>query len=845
MPNLDAVSLRRGLGLWALLLLCVGSLLLSPSALSAERTGRAAATGTLESKEEAETLNAILSDYDIFTLSSIRQHSLKKRDLESQTHVERLISFTTLGRHFKLYLTSSRDHFSETFKATIVGKDGKEKDYPVKWQDFLIGHVVGEEGSRVQAHIDDKDFMAHIITDEGEYNMEPIWRFVNSTSDDRILAYKSADIKDFGRLHSPSVCGYIKQDEINLDLGTAQEAKKEHFHREKRHKTPADRRRDTCKLLIVADHRFFKQMGRSEESTTINYLIELIDRVDDIYRNTTWGGEFKGYGVQIEQILLNSVENTTTNGKRHYNMPGNYPDEKKEAWDVKALLEQFSFDIAEKASNVCLAHLFTYQDFEHGTLGLAYVGSPKPQAPGGICPKPYPAKGSAKSVYLNTGLTTTKNYGKTILTKEADLVTTHELGHNFGAEHDPDNIADCAPSDDQGGKFVMYPIAVSGDHDNNKRFSSCSKQSIYKTLEGKAKDCFKERNNKVCGNSRVDEGEECDPGLLHMSEDPCCTDQCKFRPMAECSDRNSPCCRTCKFEQAGKVCQEAINATCKGESTCTGKSSECPPPANAADETVCVDMGKCHNGDCIPFCEAVKNLKSCACNETDNSCKVCCKDRNGVCKPYEKSKGQFLFLRKGKPCTVGFCDGNGKCMKQVQDAIERLWDFIEKLNINTFGKFLADNIVGSVVVFSLAFWIPLSILVHCVDKRLDKQYEENTKSLFYPSNAEMDSASVRIVKLPSQSANRFQAPPIQPLAVVPPTVPAGPKIDHPRMATIQEDPSSDSHIDEDVLDEDFQNSGTVAKSFEDLTENPVARSEKAMSFRLQRQARIDSKETEC
>lgn len=52
--------------------------------------------------------------------------------------------------------------------------------------------------------------------------------------------------------------------------------------------------------------------------------------------------------------------------------------------------------------------------------------------------------------------------------QEADLVTTHELGHNFGAEHDPDNIPGCAPSDEQGGKFVMYPIAVSGDHPNNK-----------------------------------------------------------------------------------------------------------------------------------------------------------------------------------------------------------------------------------------------------------------------------------------------------------------------------------------------------------------------------------------
>lgn len=86
---------------------------------------------------------------------------------------------------------------------------------------------------------------------------------------------------------------------------------------------------------------------------------------------------------------------------------------------------------------------------------------------------------------------------------------------------------------------------------------------------------------------------------------------------------------------------------------------------------------------------------------------------------------------------MGFCDGavsfvsssvsagserevthvvslQGKCMKQVQDVIERLWDFIDKLDINTFGKFLADNIVGSVVAFSLLFWVPFSILVHCV-----------------------------------------------------------------------------------------------------------------------------------
>lgn len=136
--------------------------------------------------------------------------------------------------------------------------------------------------------------------------------------------------------------------------------------------------------------------------------------------------------------------------------------------------------------------------------------------------------------------------------------------------------------------------------------------------------CFKERNSKVCGNSRVEDGEECDPGLLHLNDDPCCSSDCKFKRGAQCryeiqkaglivqntfvkskytlklwinwskwgcqkilvvrvwvtheftclcslhSDRNSPCCRNCKFEKAGTRCQEAINATCKGISSCTG-----------------------------------------------------------------------------------------------------------------------------------------------------------------------------------------------------------------------------------------------------------------------------------
>uniref|UniRef100_A0A8C4I3P0 ADAM metallopeptidase domain 17 n=1 Tax=Dicentrarchus labrax TaxID=13489 RepID=A0A8C4I3P0_DICLA len=787
-----------------------------------------------------DTLNSILSDYDVLPVSGLQLHSVRKRDLHTQSHLERLVSFTALHRNFKLYLTTNTKLFTDNFKAVFLDKHGREKNFDVSLQNYFTGHVVGEENSRVQAHIEGDEFSAHILTDEAEYNVEPLWRFTDSPIDGRLLVYRSEDIKNLSRIASPKVCG-----EGSYGGGIKIHGRSRQAH---------DHKKNTCPLLLVADYRFFRHMGRGQESVTLNYLIELIDRVDDIYRNTTWDDEFKGYGVQIHQVVF-CVPPPGVSGPRwvHYNME-NSPVSGKLVWDVKKLLEQFSSDIADNASTVCLAHLFTYQDFDEGTLGLAYVAPSKPQALGGLCPKPL------NGVYIH-------------LNHEADLVTTHELGHNFGAEHDPDNIAYCAPSDDHGGKFVMYPIAVSGDHVNNKRFSNCSKISVGKTLRFKAPVCFKERNSKVCGNSRVEEGEECDPGLLHLNDDPCCSSECKFKSAAQCSDRNSPCCRKCRFEQAGTRCQEPISATCKGTSSCTGNSSECPPPENAADNTVCVDSGRCHNGECNPFCEAMQNLQSCACNETEDSCKVCCRGKDGTCSPFIQTNGSFLFLRKGKPCTVGFCDEAGKCMKQVQDVIERLWDFIDKLDINTFGKFLADNIVGSVVVFSLVFWIPLSILVHCVDKRLDQQYEENTKTFYYPPSSQemlnnLESASVRIVKPPqppSSSAGRTapsSLPPqpqqlsqvgASPVASSSSTLAPGPSCGPTpdsagglRMATIQEDTSSDSHPGEEGLSDDFTTAGACSSatksSYEDLTEqNQPAKDRR----RLKRQDCIDTKETEC
>lgn len=73
-----------------------------------------------------------------------------------------------------------------------------------------------------------------------------------------------------------------------------------------------------------------------------------------------------------------------------------------------------------------------------------------------------------------------------------------------------------------------------------------------------------------------------------------------------------------------------------------GNSSECPPPGNAPDDTVCVDMGKCKDGECVPFCEREKNLRSCACN-------------GGWCGTELKCTASALLLAECWPCCRVAC----------------------------------------------------------------------------------------------------------------------------------------------------------------------------------------------
>ncbi|XP_044593060.1 ADAM 17-like protease [Cotesia glomerata] len=711
----------------------------------------------------SHTLHQNLKYYETLHVRHL-EHNIVKRGTQHGSHPYNKINqveFYAHGRHFRLILTPRKEVIHSKFKAYEVNADGEEKSVHLDHESFYHGRVFGELDSHAQVHIDEGVITGSITISDETYHIEPSWRHLPHLGNDSMIIYKASDVKlswehvENGEGHThgvPKTCGYIKevvddgdddQDqgedfekvEITLEEDTDynNETDSDKLSRTKRQAetyeyTPTKTR---CPLLLVADYRFYQEMGASSTKTTINYLISLIDRVHKIYNDTLWQDRleqdgFKGMGFVIKKIVVHSEPTRVRGGDTHYNMI-------REKWDVRTLLEVFSREYSHK--DFCLAHLFTDLKFEGGILGLAYVGSPRRNSVGGICTPEYFKNGY--TLYLNSGLSSSRNhYGQRVITREADLVTAHEFGHNWGSEHDPD-VTECSPSASQGGSYLMYTYSVSGYDVNNKRFSPCSLRSIKKVLQAKSGRCFSEPEESFCGNLRVEGDEECDAGLLGTEDnDACCDKNCKLRRNqgAVCSDKNSPCCQNCLFMRLGTKCRDAQYATCEQESRCTGASSECPRSPPMKNGTACLERGQCRLGKCVPYCET-QGLQSCMCDIIGDACKRCCRmNLNETCFPIDPPD----LLPDGTPCIQGFCN-KGICEKTIQDVVERFWDIIEDININKVIRFLKDNIVGAVIICTAIIWIPASCVVSYIDSRRSKENDKkwrwkNTDQLIHPDD---------------------------------------------------------------------------------------------------------------
>lgn len=197
-----------------------------------------------------------------------------------------------MGRDFRLILTPRRGHSNvlhSKFKAYSVDADGRETTVHVDHDQFYEGRVFGETSSHASVHIDDGVITGSISLPDETYHIEPSWRHLPHMDNKTMIAYKSSDVKiSWANMENkkegdvgPRTCGYIKEgseleeQEVNDEVDNIWTANLNTSHREKRQVdqyeyTPTKTR---CPLLLVADYRFFQEMGGSNTKTTINYLV--------------------------------------------------------------------------------------------------------------------------------------------------------------------------------------------------------------------------------------------------------------------------------------------------------------------------------------------------------------------------------------------------------------------------------------------------------------------------------------------------------------------------------------------------------------------------------------------
>jgi len=420
-------------------------------------------------------------------------------------------------------------------------------------------------------------------------------------------------------------------------------------------------------LYLQADHLFYGKLG--SEEACIESMTRHVQRVNAIYKDVDFDGDGRGDNINF-MIKRIKVHTEQALNDPSYRFPGNY--------GVEKFLEIFS---EEDYNSFCLAYMFTYRDFEGGTLGLAWTGDLKNA--GGVCEKNGHYRGSLKS--LNTGIVTLLNYGKHVPPAVSHVTLAHEIGHNFGSPHDPENNADCTPSGADG-NYIMFARATSGDKKNNNQFSPCSLKSINSVLGFKARSetgCFTEPQNAICGNGVVETGEECDCGWEEDCKEKCCYPMrthplpyekpCTLRPFKKCSPSQGPCCTDeCQLRYGGKC--RGDNG-CRDSAYCDGSGPKCPASNNKPNKTVCNEEFVCFMGECTGSICIAYGLQSCQCqvgpdDPPTKHCELCCKlpgEDQPCVSSFDWNESPYdvpdMHFKAGTPCNNynGYCDVFQRC----------------------------------------------------------------------------------------------------------------------------------------------------------------------------------------
>ncbi|KAM9405602.1 disintegrin and metalloproteinase domain-containing protein 15-like isoform 1-T1 [Salvelinus alpinus] len=310
-------------------------------------------------------------------------------------------------------------------------------------------------------------------------------------------------------------------------------------------------------LVLVADHKEYRNYQKINK-TIIYRMLDVANQVDWFYRPLSVRVALTGVEIWSDQDKIQVDKSPSDTLNRFLE------------WRTRELLPRLRHDNAQ---------LIMGGSFDGTTVGMASQSS--------MCSKDRSGGVNVDHLVSVLGVAST---------------IAHELGHNLGMNHDTaDRRCQCQNEPRLGG-CIMEP---STGFMPGQLFSSCSARDLSLSLLHGGGMCLfnvpqpeKLLGGPRCGNLYVENGEECDCGLLDECNDPCCNaTTCKLVPGAQCSS-DGICCDNCRLRTGGWMCRQPLGE-CDLPEHCTGTSPYCPPNVFLQNGEPCEEGSSyCYSGVC-------------------------------------------------------------------------------------------------------------------------------------------------------------------------------------------------------------------------------------------------------